>query len=212
MRCCKLTYICTSFMSFSYNQDLLENGKSYTEYRQGLNQAILLPPANEAAEKLNHFTRKNVVLMDRYDHSYKVNGMLAKAVENAPKTTWIIIAEGWCGDAAFNVPLMVALEKLNPEKVNLKFYHRDSNPDLIDANLTDGGRSIPKVVMLNNEFEVVGNWGPRPQGLQALMKEWKSEGLQLKDIIPKVHEWYDNDATDSLQQELTAIVKNYSGN
>ena len=87
---------------------------------------------------------------------------------------------------------------------------RDSNHELIDANLTDGGRSIPKLVVVGQDFKELGNWGPRPAGLQAKMKQWKEEGLVLKDIIPKVKEWYDADATRSIQVELTALIKSYS--
>ena len=87
---------------------------------------------------------------------------------------------------------------------------RDSNLELIDANLTDGGRSIPKLVILSHEMEKLGEWGPRPAGLKALMKTWKEENLSLKEIIPKVHEWYNADNTKSLQQELKSVVEAYT--
>jgi hypothetical protein len=82
--------------------------------------------------------------------------------------------------------------------------------ELMDANLTDGGRSIPKLIVLNEELEPVARWGPRPEPLQQLMKAWKNEGLELKQLIPKVHGWYDADRTRSLQHELTRMIKYYS--
>jgi len=136
---------------------------------------------------------------------------LKEALENAPATTWLVLTEGWCGDAAFNVPMLSAIEKIMPAKVKLRILFRDSNLDIMDANLTDGGRSIPKLVVLDQNLNQLGNWGPRPAALQLLMKAWKAEGLDLKHIIPKVHEWYNADDTQSLQQELVALAGSFSG-
>jgi hypothetical protein len=63
---------------------------------------------------------------------------------------------------------------------------------------------------LDKQIKPLTYWGPRPTGLQSLMKQWKNDGLELKDLIPKVHGWYDIDKTRSLQQELTRLVKRYS--
>jgi hypothetical protein len=155
---------------------------------------------------------KNVPLMDSYDESYRISEDLKKLAEAAPTTTWVVITEAWCGDVAYNVPLLAALEKAAPEKIKLSLFLRDSNLPLIDAYLTDGGRSIPKVVVLNQDLKELGTWGPRPAALQILMKKWKSKGLVLKDLIPKVHDWYTADNTKSLQEELSALIKSYTGN
>jgi len=96
-------------------------------------------------------------------------------------------------------------------KVTLRLVLRDSNLALMDAHLTDGGRSIPKLVILNDQLQEAGTWGPRPVPLQALMHEWKEQGLGLKDLIPKVHGWYDADGTQTLQQELIKLISGYTG-
>jgi len=197
-------------MSFRYNQQLLAGALTYSSYRKGINNLLATEAPDEAAKKIRHYISNNVELMDRYDQTYKVSDSLKAALTAAPATAWLVITEGWCGDAAFNVPMLAAIEKAFPDKVSLHFFLRDSNLDLIDANLTNGGRSIPKMVVLSKDFKELGHWGPRPAGLQILMKNWKNEGLHLKEIIPKVHEWYDNDATSSVQGELVEMIKSYS--
>ena len=197
-------------MAFQYTQQLIQSAFTYSGYREQIDETLSLPPKDEAAEKMRPYIAKNVALMDQYDKSYKLSDSLKAAVDAAPSTTWLVLTEGWCGDAAFNIPMMNVIEKAIPGKVQLRLLFRDSNLDVMDANLTDGGRSIPKLIVLSNTLTELGHWGPRPEGLQSLMKQWKSDGLILKDLIPKVHDWYNTDATHSLQQELITMIKAYS--
>ena len=197
-------------MAYLYTPELIDSALTYAAYRKHISDTLAVPPADTLAEKMQPHLVKNLVLMDEYDRDYRVSADLTNALSAAPAMVWLVITEGWCGDAAFNVPLMNLIEKALPEKVKLRLVLRDANPELMDANLTDGGRSIPKLILLNEELKPVGHWGPRPAGLQSLMKEWRNEGLELKALIPKVHNWYDKDKTRSLQQELLRLVKLYS--
>jgi len=197
-------------MPYPYTQELIQSAFTYSNYRKYINEALAVPVQDEHAAKMQHYITNNVALMDEYDKNYHVSADLKTVLANAPATIWLVISEGWCGDAAFNLPMMAAIEKAMPEKVQLRMLFRDSNLDVIDANLTDGGRSIPKLIILSEDLKELGHWGPRPAPLQVLMKEWKSEGLALKELIPKVHEWYDADQTRTVQEELNTLIKTYS--
>lgn len=197
-------------MAFPYNQELINNAFTYSAYRQLLNDELAQPPKDEAAEKMRPYTQKNVLLMDQFDAAYRVSDSLKTALQAAPSAIWLVLTEGWCGDAAFNVPLLAAVEKAIPEKVQVRILLRDTNLELMDAHLTDGGRSIPKLIVLSETWQELGSWGPRPAKLQILMKRWKAEGLTLKELIPKVQAWYDADATQSVQEELTALAQSYT--
>jgi len=194
-------------MAFHYTTELIHNALTYPEYRRQIRETLATAPTDAAAEKMRPYLVSNARLMDDYDESYRVLPELLAAVEQGPSTTWLVITEGWCGDAAFNVPLFHVLAELAPEKVKLRLVLRDSNLGLMDAHLTDGGRSIPKLIVLSDDLKPLGLWGPRPAGLQQLMKQWKDDGLELKQLIPKVHGWYDADKTRSLQQELSRLLK-----
>jgi hypothetical protein len=197
-------------MVYTYTPGLIDSALTYQQYRDGIRAELDAQPANAGAERLRPYLASNAALMDEYDESYRVLPELLEALALAPPTTWLVISEGWCGDAAYNVPLMHVAEKSASNRVKLRIILRDSNLELMDANLTDGGRSIPKLIVLSSGLQPVGYWGPRPAELQLLMKDWKSEGLELKQLIPKVHGWYNDDKTQSLQQELTQMVKSYS--
>jgi hypothetical protein len=197
-------------MPYVYTPQLIEQALTYTAYRDQIRATLSVPPADAAAERMRPYLAGNAALMEEYDQSYRVLPELLEALSAAPAATWLVITEGWCGDAAFNVPLLYAAERAMPSKIKLRLVLRDSNLELMDANLTDGGRSIPKLIVLNNNLEPAGYWGPRPNSLQLLMKQWKNDGLELKELIPKVHNWYNRDKTRTLQQELIRMVKHYT--
>src|SRR5690606_32392659 len=54
---------------------------------------------------------------------------------------FLSISEGWCGDASQILPIVdkIAIEL----GVNPRIVFRDENPELMDAYLTDGAKSIP---------------------------------------------------------------------
>lgn len=193
-------------MSFIYTQSFIDSGFTYAGYKKQVNDTLAQPPVDDNAAKLRPRMQENIKFMNFYDHEYVVSNSSKKAVAESPDSIWLVIAEGWCTDAAFNVPMMAAIERTLPKKISLRIFLRDSNLELIDANLTDGGRSIPKLIILNKELQELATWGPRPAGLQAKVQVWKEDGLTMKRIIPKIHAWYDTDASRSFQKELEWVL------
>ena len=193
-------------MAFKHNHALVQKGISYKAYQAEVARQISSPSTEEGELKLLPFKVKNLEIMQQLDKQITISEAFLDALNKAPKMTWLVITEGWCGDAAYIVPILAAAQNQNPEKVDLKFYFRDQNPEFMDAHLTNGGRSIPKLVILDENLKVLNTWGPRPEKLQQQMDIWKEQGMQLKQLIPKVAEWYKNDATQSSQQELIQLL------
>ncbi|KMQ65784.1 thioredoxin [Chryseobacterium angstadtii] len=80
----------------------------------------------------------------------------------------LIISEAWCGDASATVPALVTFFKEHNE---VKIFLRDSDKSLINQFMTNGTESIPKVIILDKDFNVKNSWGPRPKyGYELLMK------------------------------------------
>jgi len=52
---------------------------------------------------------------------------------------------------------------------------RDVDTDLIDRHLTNGGRSIPVYLVLNETGEVIEKWGPRAPELQELVMTMRTQ-------------------------------------
>lgn len=196
--------------SFPFTQQFVDTGVTYAAYRDSIRDMLAVPATDAAAQKMRPYIEYNSDTMDRYDASCLLSTDLLSALKKAPPTQWIVITEGWCGDASFSLPVFAAIEKAAAGKVQLCIFLRDTNPELIDAYLTDGGRGIPKVVVLNDQLQELGNWGPRPQPLHELAKEWRTEGADLKTLILNVRSWYNADNTTTVQQELLALIRAYS--
>jgi pantothenate kinase-related protein Tda10 len=120
----------------------------------------------------------------------------------------LIIAEGWCGDAAQIVPVIEAVAQASAGHLRTAYLLRDDNLDLTDQYLTNCSRSIPKLVVLRADtLTEVTHWGPRPAEAQALLNKLKAEGLAHDDFIREVHAWYAHNRTQATQDELLALVK-----
>jgi hypothetical protein len=116
----------------------------------------------------------------------------------------LVIAEDWCGDGVSTVPLLARLAELAPN-VDLRVVARDANADLIDAYLTNGARSIPVVVVLDEEYEERGWWGPRPRVLQ----QWVTDNgmkLQKEERYRFVRTWYARDRGRTTVDEVIDVI------
>lgn len=126
--------------------------------------------------------------------------------------SWIILVEAWCGDVSQNLPVIAKAVEGNPG-IDLKLILRDENLDIMDRYLTDGGRSVPKLIVRDAVTgEVVASWGPRPEPAQAMIRAYKAmaEKPPYMEFVKTVQAWYNHDHTQTLQSELLTLVKGLS--
>lgn len=199
-------------MGFKYTHSLIDQGFTYAAYRKKIaDQLAEQDSAQESVRKLLKYTDKNEVRMASIDKSLNLIPEVQHTFGNAKPVTWLVLTEGWCGDAASSVPIIAAIAAQFPEKINLRFYFRDENPELMDAHLTNGGKSIPKLIVLDESLRVLASWGPRPQVLQDQMNIWKAEyENDFSGLIRRVNAWYDEDRGVSIQKEIANMMDDLS--
>lgn len=118
---------------------------------------------------------------------------------------FLVIAEDWCGDASNTVPVVAHWVEAMPG-FSLRIIRRDEHPEVMNRYLTHGTRSIPIVIVLDNEFRELGHWGPRPSELQTWV-------LAHKDTMPKgerykeVRRWYATDHGESTLREILDVMQ-----
>ena len=85
----------------------------------------------------------------------------------------LVITEDWCGDAMLNNPIIRKVAEA--AGLDMRAVLRDVDTDLIDRHLTNGGRSIPIYLLLNETGDVVAKWGPRAPELQEFVKNARAQ-------------------------------------
>jgi hypothetical protein len=183
----------------------LKNSYNYIEYRQ----LIAALRAQNKATGDNHsdaylnYTDLNIGRMDKWDKRFLLSDEQKAKLENLEtKQTWLVITEGWCGDAAHVVPVLAKLAAASRGMIDLRLVLRDDNLPLMDDYLTNGGRSIPKLIRFNEEGEELGTWGPRPEDAQQIMTDGKAAGREKSDITIDLQKWYARDRGAQISAEL----------
>lgn len=195
----------------------IENAYTYSEYREMIDSLLESgkTTGENHSEAMLHYTKMNVHRMNRIDKRNKLNPELTEALNNVNRQMiWLVITEAWCGDAAQSVPV---IQKMGDESKNIqvRFILRDENLEIMDQFLTNGrSRSIPKLVALDaRTLDVLGTWGPRPDEAQRLYDELRSdEEISFQILAERLHKWYADDRTLSMQNELLPLIDQWQNN
>jgi len=192
-------------------KEVLDSAMSYDSYMNLLNELMSQgkTTGNDQSEAMVGYGKMNVQRMKRLNKTIQLKPELEQALnELTRKITFLVITEGWCGDAAQNVPVFNKLLE-HTDKIELKLILRDENLEVMDAFLTNGGRSIPKLIALDTEtLEVIGTWGPRPEAAQFMVTEFrKIENGEYSEFVKEVQLWYARDKTLSMQNEIIDLFK-----
>jgi len=192
--------------------ELIQESITYSQYRDLIDQLLAQgkTTGENHSEAMLNYTRMNVRRMDRWDKTAVVSAELQEKIAqiDAPQT-WLVLTEAWCGDAAQSIPFMVKAASYSP-LVDIRFILRDEHPDVMDAYLTNGGRSIPKLIALKNEdLAELFTWGPRPQVLQQKYLAYleDSKGISQEDFIESIHLWYAKDKNANIDAEFLTLIR-----
>lgn len=177
-------------------KDLLEQGKATGDVQN---------------ESRLEYTRLNLVRMNRVAKTLVHNegAFAAVATVDRPQT-WLIITEGWCGDAAQNLAVVEHIASAS-DAIKTRYVLRDENPELMNEFLTNGSRSIPKLIAVDDASgKVLGTWGARPAAAQAYWNEMKAQGIDKAELSESLQRWYNADKGVSLQRELAELTAEWS--
>ncbi|WP_339623086.1 thioredoxin family protein [uncultured Winogradskyella sp.] len=188
----------------------LKRAMSYGDYRTLVMSLVdnASTTGNDKSEALANYTMLNNKRMKRWDKTVKISDALKTEIEQfSNKITWLVITESWCGDAAHIMPVINKLAALN-SNIDYKIVLRDENDDLMDQFLTNGGKSIPKLIMIDNATNsVVNTFGPRPAVATKMVSDYK---LEHGNITPEFKEdlqhWYNKDKGQSTLNDLVHLL------
>jgi hypothetical protein len=190
-------------------QSSIDKAMSYSEYRLLLDSLLEQNKTTGAdqSEEMIHYAKLNRQRMQRHEKNLVISDDLKRVITSVhKKIIFLVLTEGWCGDASQNVPAFHFIEKLSSD-IELKLLLRDENPEIMDQYLTSGSRSIPKLICLEkdslNELFV---WGPRPAPCQQIMLDMKAKNASKKERGEAIHLWYARDKSETLQKEVAELL------
>lgn len=154
------------------------------------------------------YTALNLTRMKRISKTTKLDTSVVEQLNLAATQHWVVITEAWCGDSAQNLPLIAAMTEASNGNISLHIILRDENPLIMDKYLTNGGRSIPKLVAFNENGDELFTWGPRPEAAQELFMRWKKDpqGKSWADFETDLHTWYARNKGADVLRELGELI------
>jgi hypothetical protein len=165
-------------------------------------------PDDSEREKLE-FTKLNLHRTGRISRTWQPTAELKALLDRvATPQTWLVLTEPWCGDSAQCLPCLVKMAEQQPA-ITVQLVLRDTNLDLMDQYLTNGSRSIPRLVVFDAEGRELFQWGPRPAAAQEVFLAAKSEGLEKPDILEKLHLFYGRNRSAALDAEFVSLLAAY---
>ena len=144
----------------------LASAYTYASYRQLIDELMAqnLTTGTNQTEQILQYARLNVQRMRRVDKTIVLLPELHEALANLQNKLRVAHAHGRLvrrrgPDCARNRSHCASQQR----QVESRYLLRDENLDLMDRYLTDGGRSIPKLIVLHADtLTEAATWGPRP--------------------------------------------------
>lgn len=187
----------------------LNKSMSYDEYVQLFENLAVenSTTGNEKTKEQVEFTKLNERRLKRWNKTLRISDETQHKIKQySKKTTWLVLTESWCGDAAHIVPVVNKVAELN-NNINLRLVLRDDNEGLMNEFLTNGGKAIPKLIALDEENEVIGEFGSRPRIATKLVEDFKKEyGKLTPQFKQELQVWYNKDKGKSTLEDLLGLL------
>jgi hypothetical protein len=195
-------------------KEYIEKSMTYAEYIKLIDDLLLEGKTTgpNQSEAMFNYGKLNRQRMHRLEKTVVLDEALKEKTRSlGRRMIWLIITEGWCGDAAQNIPVIEKIRAENPQSIETRYLLRDENLELMDRYLSFGARSIPKLIALDAEtLEELGTWGPRPLAAMNFFFEMKKSGLEKPQMMENIQRWYLQDKEHSIQKEFENLLDEWS--
>ncbi|MFK7748168.1 MAG: thioredoxin family protein [Kordia sp.] len=191
-------------------EESLTRAISYQEYRTLVQNLVAEGKSTGElqTEALSNYSMLNDKRMKRLDKTTKLTEEAVAEIKSYNgDVTWLVLTESWCGDAAQTMPVINKVAALN-DNITMKVVLRDENEALMNEFLTNGGKSIPKLIAIDNASgNVIGDWGPRPTKATQLVNDYKAaHGKLTPEFKQDLQVWYNKDKGQNTVADLLKLV------
>jgi hypothetical protein len=185
---------------------------SYAEYRKLVKDRLAegRSTSSGASEYPIEIIRLNDHRMDRWDKHFQLRSdILAELERIRGHYTWLTLTEGWCGDSAQSLP-QIARIAASSAFIDMRLMLRDETLWLMDQYLTNGTRSIPLVICLDDAGNEVFRWGARPAAIQEefiRLKKSDDPAITSDKVKEMIHLRYAQDKGNALQDDFLLLLR-----
>lgn len=201
---CLRTIAHTAFMPQLFDEHPVHDGLTYQQYRDHwkARKEELPEDADVSDRRTHHYLNYNWERQKSVHDAYTPSDELKAAATKIDEPQWwMVLTEPWCGDSAFSLPVIAEAADLS-EEITLRILPRDENLDVMDRHLTDGSRSIPKLVTFSETGEELFEWGARPQGAAERFATLRDRYDENKKAIADLLEYYKEGGWREVDAEL----------
>lgn len=200
-------------MAFKFTIEHIQRSLKYEDYIALTEDLVRNKKTTgfDQSDSMVEYTRLNLQRMKRIEKTTVITEELKNTLKNiTDKLYWIVITEPWCGDAANIVPLIYKITE-SSNNIEMRLFLRDENNDIMNEYLTNGTKSIPILICLDENFNEKGIWGPRPEKLKQEISKFKSMPDFNKEELKKlIQMWYFNDKGNEIMSELNSELKKWN--
>ena len=188
----------------------IENSISYQEYRMLVADLLAQgkSTAKNQSEDLLNYSKLNNSRMKRLDKTFEISEKTEENIRNFSKNQiWIVLTESWCGDAAHALPVINKIIE-SSGNISLRVLLRDENEALMNKFLTNGNKSIPKLIMLDADTkELVDTWGPRPSEATKMVQIQKEKhGFLDAEFKKDLQFWYNSNKGVNIEDDILELL------
>jgi hypothetical protein len=197
-------------MKNSIIEESLDKAMNYNRYSELVKELVARGESTgpEQTEQRIEFTKLNASRMRRLDKTIKIPKVAVNAFQNInEKQTWLVILESWCADGAQTIPILNKICDVN-SNLDVKIVLRDEHPELMNLFLTNGTRSIPKMIILDSDNNILNTWGPRSRAATKMVEVYKKKNGGIDASFKKfLQVWYNNDMGEAIIDDLEKLIK-----
>ena len=193
--------------------EYIERSMTFAEYIKLISDLLLdgKTTGTVQSEAMFNYGKLNRQRMHRLEKTVNLDESLKEKIRALNVNwIWLVITEGWCGDAAQNIPIIEKIAAEN-EGIETRYVLRDENLELMDKYLTNNARSIPKLICLDAEtLEEIGTWGPRPQTAMDYFYQMRETGMAKPLMMENMQRWYLQDKEKSIEAEFSVLLDKWA--
>jgi thiol-disulfide isomerase/thioredoxin len=146
-------------------------------------------------DEMSMLKEESLTVYDRFQ--LPPDGLVERLQEHS--LHFLTITEDWCGDAMMINPVIRKVAEA--ADIDFRVALRDADTSLIDRHLTNGGRAIPMILILSEQGELLGKWGPRAPEVQQIVDE-------LRGALPPKE---DPTFTEKKKEVIATLRQRYVG-